>query len=608
MNLVELPADVRGFQAFVEMRDGVRLNTLVFLPAVAGANFPVILARTPYGITTPQGQHMTDPAHGWLPAPEQPLRGSILRGWQAITARGYACVYQDTRGRYASEGEDRVYFDDAEDGFDTIDWIAAQTWCNGRIGMAGSSAGATTTLAAASQQHPALQAFWAQVGGSSIYNDVVCEGQSIEMERLWLWVAKNIPGLSESHKRRAMGLAGLDEDGMEAVHQRAAETYKRLDAASRAPLPFVEDADWMRLPLTDYPDFSTWQPFLNELISHPAPDAFRNAHDFRKTINIPGFHATSWYDIFLTSVLAAYQEVQARTGTQKLWIGPNDHYFIYERQFWTKDPFFDWFGHYLKDEKSDLIDEPPVHYSPRAFVADRTGYQPDDWRYSDTWPPAGVKTRQLYLTGDGGLGGAPEGEARTYRYDPHEPNPTLGGRNMSIGNGSMDQRPAQSLPNYGLIYTGQPLAEALTLCGPVRAVLHAGSDCPDTDFIAKLNEVLPNGSAMLLMDGVTRAMYRATVTDPTLGRPQRLVPGEVYEITIDLGEISTTIPAGSRLQVDIISSNFPRRARNTNSGNAVLAADSEASIRIATNVVHHAKATPSFIELTLSPKSTSQAP
>jgi putative CocE/NonD family hydrolase len=152
------------------------------------------------------------------------------------------------------------------------------------------------------------------------------------------------------------------------------------------------------------------------------------------------------------------------------------------------------------------------------------------------------------------------------------------------------------------------LAEALTLCGPVRAVLHAGSDCPDTDFIAKLNEVLPNGSAMLLMDGVTRAMYRATVTDPTLGRPQRLVPGEVYEITIDLGEISTTIPAGSRLQVDIISSNFPRRARNTNSGNAVLAADSEASIRIATNVVHHAKATPSFIELTLSPKSSSQAP
>ena len=82
----------------------------------------MILERTPYGITQPQGQHTTDPAHGWLPDPAQPLRGSILRGWKDITARGYACVYQDTRGRYASEGEDRVYCDDAADGCDTLDW------------------------------------------------------------------------------------------------------------------------------------------------------------------------------------------------------------------------------------------------------------------------------------------------------------------------------------------------------------------------------------------------------------------------------------------------------------------------------------------------------
>ena len=113
---------------------------------------------------------------------------------------GYAAVYQDCRGRHGSEGEDRVYADDAADGRDTLEWIAAQDWCSGRIGMSGSSAGATTTFAAASTRHPALRAFFAQAGGSSIYDDVVCGGQSIEMERLWLWVAKNIPGLSASHR------------------------------------------------------------------------------------------------------------------------------------------------------------------------------------------------------------------------------------------------------------------------------------------------------------------------------------------------------------------------------------------------------------------------
>lgn len=386
MEIIDRTTGTRGEQEYVEMRDGVRLNTFVFLPAEGGPKFPTILARTPYGITSPPGEHRIDPRHGWVPAPDSPLRGSILRGWKEIVARGYACVYQDTRGRYASEGEDRVYFDDAQDGYDTIDWIANQSWCDGRIGMSGSSAGATTTLAAASRRHPALKAFWAQVGGSSIYDDVVYEGQSIEIERLWLWVAKNIPGLSRSHHERARRLAGVDDAQMDAAHRRAIATYQRLETASHAALPFVDSPDWLHLPLTDYPDFSLWQPFLNELITHPAPDDFRAAHNFRRTIEIPGFHATSWYDIFLTSVMAAFREIQERTGTQKLWIGPNDHYFIYENNFWPRDPYFEWFGHYLKGVKSDLIDEPAVYFSPRAFVEDRAGYTPDDWIHSSTWP------------------------------------------------------------------------------------------------------------------------------------------------------------------------------------------------------------------------------
>ena len=193
----------RCFQTMVPMRDGIRLNTFVFLPESGGPRYPVILHRTPYGITAPGAQSVTDCTRAWLPSATEPWRGSILRGWRSIVAHGYAAVYQDTRGRYGSEGEDHVYGDDAEDGYDTLEWIANQSWTNQMVGMSGSSAGATTTFAAASQRHPSLRAFFIQVGASSIYDDVVCEGQSIEMERLWLWVAKNIPACRHRTARRS---------------------------------------------------------------------------------------------------------------------------------------------------------------------------------------------------------------------------------------------------------------------------------------------------------------------------------------------------------------------------------------------------------------------
>ena len=139
---IDSETGARCFQTYVAMGDSVRLNTFVFLPPDGGLRYPVILQRTPYGISNSAD---TDVSQGWLPTAEEPLRGSILRGWRNIVRHGYAAVYQDTRGRFASEGEDRVYADDASDGWDTLEWISAQEWTNGRIGMSGSSAGATTT-------------------------------------------------------------------------------------------------------------------------------------------------------------------------------------------------------------------------------------------------------------------------------------------------------------------------------------------------------------------------------------------------------------------------------------------------------------------------------
>ncbi|MBV8492139.1 MAG: CocE/NonD family hydrolase [Alphaproteobacteria bacterium] len=596
--MTDAATGARCFQIMVPMRDGVRLNTFTFLPAEGGPRFPVILHRTPYGIAAGDARDKFDCTNAWLPNPREPMRGSILRGWKRIVAHGYAAVYQDCRGRHGSEGEDRVYADDAADGHDTLDWIARQEWCNGRVGMSGSSAGATTTFAAASTLHPCLRAFFAQAGGSSIYDDVVYEGGSIEMERLWLWVAKNIPGLSAAHREAVLQRSGLGAAALDAAAARAGARYARLDAARLTEPPFIGSEDWLHLPLIGYPDFAAWQPFLDEILSHPAPDAFRARHNFRRTIDIPGFHVTSWYDIFQTSVIAAFKAIQARTGTQKLWIGPNEHYFVYADNFWPRDPYFEWFGYWLKDKPTPLIEEPAVFYSPRAWIEDRAGYRPDDWRYAERWPPPGAKPQRLYLHGDGTLSeDAAGGEPRRWRYDPRHPIPTLGGRNMLIDAGPRDQRPAQALSDYGLVYRGEPLADELTIAGAVRVTLQVESDSRDTDFVAKLIELLPDGRAMLLMDGIVRALYRDGAADP-----QPLEPGRVYQVTIGLGDIHHTLGAGSRIEVDVTSSNFPRRARNTNSGRPVLARDGEGDIRVAHNAVHHDRAMPSFIELPVLPR------
>ncbi len=227
-----------------------------------------------------------------------------------------------------------------------------------------------------------------------------------------------------------------------------------------------------------------------------------------------------------------------------------------------------------------------------AFIA-------NDWRHSESWPPPGTVQQKFYLTGDGRLSAdGPDGEARRYRYDPNRPIPTLGGRNMLIESGPRDQRPVQALPNYGLSYRSEVLDHDITIAGSVDVTLHIQSNCRDTDFVAKLVELQADSSAMLLMDGVVRAMYRDAAA-----RPQPLAPDQVYPLTIHLGDIHHTFIAGSRLQVDITSSNFPRRVRNTNSGNAILANDTAADIHIASNAVHHRAGQPSFLVLPVLPVS-----
>ena len=239
-------------------------------------------------------------------------------------------------------------------------------------------------------------------------------------------MARNVPGLSQSHREAVIRRFGVTPAELEAAAASAAERYARLDAARNSDPPFITSPDWMRLPLTGSPDFALWQPFLDEIITHPSPDALRAVHNFRRTIEIPGFHVTTWFDIFQTSVLAAFNDIQARVGNQKLWIGPNEHHFVYHNSFWPRDPYFEWFDYWLKGEPTGIMDEPAVFYSPRAWVEDREGYMASDWRYAERWPPPDARPMRFNLRGDGSLGADGRGgPPRCYRYDPRRPIPTL---------------------------------------------------------------------------------------------------------------------------------------------------------------------------------------
>jgi len=565
-------AESRVFEKMVAMRDGVRLHTIVYLPdpdVWPPPLYPTIVQRVPYGIGAP----------GVLPGPDIPS-GAILRGWKAITSNGYAAVFQDTRGRFASEGKDRAYLDEGRDGFDTIEWVAAQPWCNGKVGMAGSSAGGIASYAAAGNNPPRLMAIFSQAGSANLYNEVIYEGQALELERLLLWVSGQGSGVSASHIK-SLGLTDKE-------YQEAATGSRAIYADLGKNILLPEESEyWMHLPLINFPAISQVQPFWNEILSHPNRDGFRDSQDYTKTISVPAIHVSTWQDIFLMSNINAYREIQGRIGNQKLYIGPGDHDAVESKTFWPYDPFFSWFDYWLKGIDTGIMEAPPIYYSHSNS---------DRWRYTDQWPPSGVKYMTLTFLDNGTLESTPPSPKESplrYVYDPQHPVRTLGGRNLMVSRGSLDQRPLEPPHRKDvLVYATVKLEMDVEIAGNVKVVLHASSTAKDTDFIAKLIDVHPDGSAMLVLDGVIRAMYRTSAKEPV-----PLKPGEIYEFTINLGDINHVFKAGHHIQVDITSSNFPRRARNTNSGNPLYTADTKENIVIATNIVHHDPEHPSHIAL-----------
>jgi putative CocE/NonD family hydrolase len=541
--LGQTPAIIKEFGLRVPMRNGVHLAANVFRPAAPG-RYPAILVRTPYG------------------------KGSdITPHYRAFVDHGYAVVVQDVRGRYASEGVFQPLEQEPEDGDDTLNWIAHQPWCDGKIGMMGGSYLGIVQWKVAVLNNPHLKAIFPVVSGWDDYRDrFYSEGGAMKLGNRLLWMAENM----------------------------------------RAPnfrLPDFRQFIW-RLPLRSLDLAATGQriAMYQHALDHPSYDAFWQSISTRmriQRVRTPVFSVGGWYDNFVESDLAAFAALHRNSAVHRILIGPWPHNmsvkfpgvdFGPESAVPLRGLQLEWFDQWLKGKDTTLLSRPPV----RIFVMGV-----NRWRDEREWPLARARPVAFYLhsrgrantlAGDGVLAPAPAGKetADRFVFDPAKPVPTLGGAVCCDFRifpwGPMDQRPVEKRQDV-LVYTSKPLHRDLEVTGPVSVVLYAATSARDTDFTAKLVDVFPDGMARNLADGILRLRYRNSLEKAVLAKP-----GEVYRLNIPVGVTSNVFRKGHRIRLEISSSNFPRFDRNPNTGRPV--AD-ERKLQKASQTIYHDRLRPS---------------
>jgi len=531
------------------MRDGVRLAANVFLPS-DNLRLPVILERTPYGKGT-----------------------AITPNYQAFVDHGYAVVVQDVRGRYESQGVFRPLHQESADGDDTLNWIAKQTWCDGKIGMAGGSYRGIVQWKAALTRNPYLKAIAPVVSGYDDYRDrFYSTGGAMKLGHRLEWMSANLkaPGYIPDFKKYVLHLP-----------------LRTADVAATG---------WT-------------SEMFQDVVAHPAFDSFWHGISVRENIDrirIPVFAIGGWYDNFVQSDLEAFALLRKKSGLNRIVVGPWPHNmsigfpdvtFGPESSIPLRTMLIQWFDQWLK-AKDTLLSEAPA----KLFVMGA-----NKWRSEQEWPPAHAQSRRLFLSssghansldGDGSLRDSTHDHSLEdhYVFDPRDPVPTRGGAvccNPRIFPwGPMDQRPVERR-NDVLVYTTKPLKHDLEVTGPVQAVLYVSTSAPDTDFTAKLVDVFPDGHARNLTDGILRLRYRNS-----LEKPERAKSGEIYRITVDAGVTSNVFRKGHSIRLEVSSSNFPRFDRNPNTGGPV--ADEIRLLR-ATQSVYHDQARPSHLLLMVMP-------
>ncbi len=495
--------------------DGVELSTDVYLPS--GGSAPVILVRTPYGSK----------------------QLSFLA--ESLVAHGYAVAIQDVRGRYGSGGEHEPFRPhERTDGLATLEWLADQEWCDGNIGMWGSSYSGFAALVLADAEVKAFKSIFSISGWISPEN-VIRPGGAMHLQL-------NLPWMLTQQGRLQRNLAEFD------INALFRHTPLR-DAIRAAGLrnETWEDPAWLDAPVQ----------------SHSKGEVPRSV-----------FQVTGWHDMVYRSTLDAFRDISSRSKqAQKLAVGPWYHNQMLFGTFEVGDAHFGdasafgenemialtlrWFDATLKHQKNGILEEPPVTY----FVMGQNA-----WAHDTDWPPRGssVKDVRWYLDSAGSANGSsgngtlarskPAGAVSDqFIFDPMNPVPTLGGAVFFYFPELLGVKDQQDIErrNDVLIYTSEPFTEEIQITGAVSVHLYAATSGEDTDFTAKLVVVRPDGYARIVEDGIVRVSAQLEASS---------APNISFEVTIDLGHTAISIPEGHRLRLEISSSNFPKYDRNPNNG------------------------------------------
>ena len=565
------------------LRDGTKTYVDVFRPDAVGA-FPGLLQRTPYD------KGSSSSRSGTLDA-------------VSAASRGYAVAIQDVRGRYSSGGEFYTFVNESNDGYDSVEWLASQPWCTGKVGMYGVSyVGATQWLAAKSKP-PSLKGIAPGVTASNYQEGWAWQGGAFELGFNLSWTVGALTAANWGNLARRLPLT---DDRLESIIQAKDDL----------------NTGFAHLPMREVPDLQGGlAPYYYDWMAHPEYDDYWKAvsiEEAHSDIEVPAFNFGGWYDVFLGGTIRNYARMSSLGATedarrgQKLVIGPWVHggspvSVSGEYNFGTRagalaldlqGQILSHYDYWLKGEDNGFVDQPPV----RIFVMGE-----NVWRYENSWPLDRAANTRYYLrsggrantlNGDGALSldSSNSEPPDVFAYNPLDPAPTRGGQLCCdpafMAAGAYDQRPVEARPDV-LVYSTPPLERDTEVTGPVTVTLYASSSARDTDFTAKLVDVSPDGYARNLTDGIIRARYRSPRSSASL-----LQSGQVYEFNIDLWATSNLFRKGHQIRVEISSSNFPRFDRNLNTGESIAAG--ERFIPALQTVLHSAEH-PSHVTLPVVP-------
>ena len=558
------------------MRDGTILRADVFTPDGPGP-YPVLLMRLPYN---------KERAQTYVYAPP---------GWYA--SHCYLVVIQDVRGQYKSDGFFYTFRYEAQDGYDTIEWAAALPKSNGKVGMYGFSYVGATQWLPATLRPPHLVAISPAMTSDDYHDGWTYEGGALYLSFAQDWPMRTI---ANSHVDRYADGAVLSAEMDQALLDEFTTWYWYLPLSKFPPL---------------HPEDPRVAPYYFDWIAHPDNDAYWQQWSIRlrwNQVTVPALNFEGWYDIFVDGGINNFNGMRRHGGSriarenQQLIVGPWLH-LPWSRQVGAIDfgPLAQnpidalqlrWFDYWLKGIDNGVGKDPNV----RIFVMGA-----NKWRTAEQWPLPGTISRTYYLQ-SGGNANSSSGDGRLsttrpvapieaptatdrYTYDPENPVPSIGGRfQASVPGGPYDQRPVLDRSDV-LVYTSPPLAEDVEVTGPIAVTLYASSSARDTDFTAKLDDVYPDGTSMIITYGIQRARYRDSAVSPSL-----IEPGKIYRYTINVWPTSNLFKAGHRIRLEISSSNFPMWDRNPNTGHAF---GQDTELKSAEQVVYHDRAHPSAITL-----------